>query len=343
MTTENRWNGVRFDPRSLAGHVESLFFIGQDEYAERALWVKATIFAPKGRPGDAQASAWVIGVERSGRIWTVKDSGPWCPESGGCDGWPVDVAGLTVEQDAIDGEVKGQEGASARLDVHFAGPPRPLAMLFHDVLYELPWPRFKLVTPLPQVDFVGGVDHQGVEWSLDGWTGMQGHNWGQRHPDRYAWMFCNAWDGDRDGDRDGDDKLVVEAFALPGGSGPTMRGAFHGGLAGAVVRIGAKDFPFNGALQLVRNRSWVSGLAWGLRAEGPGGRLTCRVWARPERTAGLQYRNPDGTIVMCANSPLASMDLILERPDGTVLHRTSARAVLETAGPFLPSGVGWLL
>ena len=254
MTTENRWNGVRFDSRSVAGHVESFFLIGQDSSAERALWVKATIFAPKGRHGDAQASAWVIGVERSGRTWAVKESVPWCPGSGACDGWPIDVAGMTVGRESIQGEVTGQDGSSVRVDMRFSGQPRALELLFHDALYELPWPRLKLTTPLPRARMKGVVDQPGMQWSLDGWSGMQGHNWGQRHPDRYAWMFCNVWDGDRDRD----DGLVIEAFALPGGAGPTKPGVLCGGLAGALVRVGTQTFGFNGPWQLLRNRSWVS-------------------------------------------------------------------------------------
>ena len=331
---DNRWNRVRFEPTVRGGHVESFFFVGQDPAGERALWIRATILAPKGAPQDAEASAWVVGVERSGRVWGLKDSASWCEGHMPCGRrGPMQAAGLTVTPDRIQGTISGggRLGRGAKLDVTLSERSEErLALLFHDALYELPWPSFKLVTPAVRLSMAGSVEAAGRVWKLDGWTGMQGHNWGRRHADRYGWVFCNTWDGRPD------EALVVEAFSLPG-TGPAHR--LVGGLAGAVVSYQGRTLEFNGPVQLVRNRAWSGALAWGMKAQGRAGRLTLRFWARPERTACLRYRNPDGTQVLCANSPLASADFVLELPDGKVLRRRSARAVLELAGPSPVPGV----
>ena len=36
----------------------------------------------------------------------------------------------------------------------------------------------------------------GREVRVDRAPGMQGHNWGTRHAELYAWAHCNQWDGD---------------------------------------------------------------------------------------------------------------------------------------------------
>ncbi len=333
---DNRWNQVRFVPNRKQGHVESFFFIAQEPSGERALWIKATVLAPKGGAGDAQTSAWLVGFERSGSVWALKDSSLWREGSipSGGNGL-LQAAGLRMTAESIDGTIQGEGQAQgqgpAQIDLAIEErSTRSIALLFHDRLYDLPWPSFKLVSPSVHVVLTGRIDFGGGTWLVHGWRGMQGHNWGRRHADRYGWVFCNAWDG-----RDEDD-LVVEAFSLPG-TGPI--GSLAGGLAGAVVLYQGRTLRFNGPVQLLWNRAWSSALAWGMIARGEAGRMTLRAWARPERTACLRYHNPDGRDVLCANSPLAGADLVLEFPDGRLLRRRSTRAVLELAGPRALPGI----
>ena len=41
-------------------------------------------------------------------------------------------------------------------------------------------------------------ESDGVTVEVDGWRGMQGHNWGTRHTELYAWGHCNDWEGHDD-------------------------------------------------------------------------------------------------------------------------------------------------
>ena len=60
---------------------------------------------------------------------------------------------------------------------------------------EAGFPRFKILTPYPAERFRGRLSVDGKEWVVEGWPGMQGHNWGRAHSERYAWAHCCAFEG----------------------------------------------------------------------------------------------------------------------------------------------------
>ena len=96
-------------------------------------------------------------------------------------------------------------------------------------MYGRGFPRQKLVSPVPSALLSGTLDVQGARWSVEGWPGMIGHNWGEANSEAYAWGHCNAWD-------DGDDVVFEGAsrvvYARVASSSPRPRGALPSATTG---------------------------------------------------------------------------------------------------------------
>src|SRR5262249_42992585 len=77
MATRDQWNAARYQPGTATGHYESWFQRANDPTGARAFWIRYTIFAPRGRPGDAVGELWAIAFDRAAaRITAVKQVHP---------------------------------------------------------------------------------------------------------------------------------------------------------------------------------------------------------------------------------------------------------------------------
>ncbi len=317
------WNESRFVRGDRKGFVESYFFVIAEPRGNRALWIKATVLAPKGAWEDALASAWAIGFDRGARVWAVKESVLWVEARFPGRQFACDVGGLSVRSDMIVGTVRGADGRRVELELDYEVLAGPLVLYPTPLFYTGPWPKMKLVTPVSRLRARGRILVDGSEWRIDDWVGMQGHNWGRAHVPDYTWVFANSWEGG--------EEAVFEAVSasveLPGSGGRGMPAA------AALLRLDGREFRFNRVLQILSNRAWRSGMTWGLEADGPEGRLEVRAWARPEWFAGLTYRNPDGRLVFCTASMVALAELTLEARRGGPRRLRSTAAALEFGSP----------
>src|SRR6185436_15166452 len=74
-----------------------------------------------------------------------------------------------------------------------------------ELLYTTPFPKVKTCTPTPDARFEGEVTIDGERWETSGWRGMQGHNWGRAHAERYAWCHASTWEGE--------DEFILEGMS----------------------------------------------------------------------------------------------------------------------------------
>ena len=100
---------------------------------------------------------------------------------------------LAEDHGASAGELTSGAGR-VRWDLRFDRLPgvlgRPMCLLPTRRLLDAPFPRNKLVTPLPVATFTGHVTWNDETWDIGRWIGMQGHNWGAAHSPEYAWGQC---------------------------------------------------------------------------------------------------------------------------------------------------------
>jgi hypothetical protein len=322
--TRTDLNGVRFDPAARRGHVESYFLKANDPAGERAIWLKATIFVASTEPDRPLAEGWAIAFDRRGgeaRNVAVKHVLPYADasfeRSGLGVGWRVDAADhLSIREGATEGSI-GMRDHRIGWKLRFDGPAEPILPFFSEAMYQAPIPKSKLVSPLPDARFSGEVVIDGVAWNLDGWRGMQGHNWGRGHADLYAWCHVNQWEEDP--------SFVLEGFSAQVRIGPVLTPL----TTIVCVRSGGVAYDFNRPLELFRSTGDVALRRWEFSASSRRAHVEGSVEARTEDMVGLYYPNPDGPMTYCLNSKLARARVRFEAAGQPPVTLTSRAAALE--------------
>jgi hypothetical protein len=320
------WNAVRFDPGTRAGHVESYFFKANEPSGDRAIWVRATISSTTAEPDRPVAEGWAIAFDRRGGVAkhvAVKHVIPYGAASFGDDRlavrWqdrPSSGEGVSMDAEATRGVVRAK-GHEVRWNLGYRGELRPLVPFPTMAMYTGPFPRSKLCTPVPDARFEGEVVVDGERWAVDGWRGMQGHNWGRGHAELYAWCHGNVWKEEPE--------LVLEGM-----SGRVRVGPVLSPMTTLVcVRYRGVVYDFNAPLTLLRAHGDISPRGWTFSAEGKLGRIEGVVEAGAEDMVGLHYPNPDGAMTYCLNTKLASASVRFEPAGRPPITLTSNATALE--------------
>jgi hypothetical protein len=321
-------NAVRYHPLRKRGHVESYFLKFADAAAERALWIKATIFASTEEPDRAIAEGWAIAFDRRGgvsRQIAVKHALPYegasfsDRELGVC--WKIEGKATPPDELSISpGSASGRISLRDHRigwDLRFTKTAPPLVHFPFDVLYTAPFPKMKLCTPLPDARFEGEVIVDGERWAVDGWRGMQGHNWGRGHAPRYAWCHANAWE-------------ESDQFIFEGTSAELHLGPVPMPLATLIcVRDRGVAYDFNTPIALLRSRGDIGLRSFEFSAENEHARIEGTVAADTADFVGLYYPNPDGSMTYCLNATLAHARVRFEVRDERARTFTSRAAALE--------------
>lgn len=332
------YNAVQFDRAKRADHVESYFLKLNEKTGDRALWLKATIFASALEPDRPVAEGWAIAFDRRGSssrhvavkhslpfelasfsdrelaiTWSIPPAAPPLDLSGAPAAPPE---GLRLTDGATSGAIALRTHRIA-WDLRFRGDARPITPLPFEAMYKPSFPTTKIVSPYPDLRFDGEVFVDGERWLIDGWRGMQGHNWGRRHADLYAWSHANVWEED--------DDFILEGFSASVRLGPvrtplmTLVCARHRGVR----------YEWNTPLDIARARGDVSPTRWVFSASGRHGAIEGTLEADKEDMVGLYYPNPHGPMTYCLNTKLARARVRFEARGRPPLLLTSRAAALE--------------
>jgi hypothetical protein len=340
-------NAVRFDPAARRDHVESYFIKVNEPNGDRAVWLKATIFASAREPSRTIAEGWAIAFDRRGgrmRHAAVKHTLPYASTSFSREAlgvrWELpqvaaprtatspDATASEAPQ-ALDtpdsmlinpGATRGaisHRGERVAWDLRFSGSLAPIAPLPFEAMYKPTFPSAKLVTPYPDLRFEGTVTAFGETWSLDGWRGMQGHNWGRRHTDFYAWCHINVWEEEED-------------FILEGMSASVRLGPLQTPLLTLIcARHRGVRYDFNRPIDMARAKGDATLRRWTFSTSGKYGRIEGEVEAETDAMVGLYYANPAGPMTYCLNSKLSRARVRFEAQGRPPLVLTSKAAALE--------------
>jgi len=303
-------DGVRFDPTSSRGHVESYFLKINDPKGERALWVKATILARLF--GAPVAESWAIAFERGKPPLGKKSTVSWESARFSRDAIDVELPTLAMSSSRVRG---AHDGLSFDLAIEDGSAPFVQAPLA--VLYDPRVPTAKVTSPMPNLVARGEIrvgDSQ--TWNVDGWRGLLGHNWGPKHTFAYAWGHCNVWDEPSD--------LVFEGNTGRSRVGPLLLPSTL-----AFVRYGGETHALNHVSELFRNSGSMTFRRWKFSARGPTLSVSGELWAETEDMIGLHYENPDGAMTYCLNTKLASARIAVTPRGGLPFVATSRAAALE--------------
>jgi hypothetical protein len=328
MSVLNDPVGVRFDPSTGKGHVESYFLKANDPSGSRALWLKATIFASSHDPRRAVAEAWAIAFDRDAGHVAVKQMVPFDRARFARQGLEILFDGLRFEPGHTEGEVS-TAGRTIGWNLRFPSETEPLVHYPHGWMYDGPFPSSKLVSPYPDLRLSGDVRVGEARWELREWPGMLGHNWGRRHAHAYAWGHCNLWDEAHG------TGIVFEGLSGRIAVGPVVTPT----LTLLCVRHRGVPHYLNAVMDLVRNKGEFTTRRWKFSGESPEVRLEGEMWGETEDFVGLYYENPDRRKTHCLNSKLASARLSMALMGGPALVLHSRTAALEIGTQSASHGV----
>jgi hypothetical protein len=314
MRIHDQDNLIRWDPGDRSGHVESLFLKANDPKRPRAFWLKYTILA---RPdGRTESYVWAVAFDAARSNVAVRRRYDVLQVEHKSDPFSVTAPDFLLEAGRVSGSV-ASAGHAVRFDLRHTARSWPHRPYPFDRMYDGPFPRFKILTPYPDELFTGSVVVDGELWPVLDWPGMQGHNWGRAHAERYAWAQCSSFEG--------------------------APGTWFEGFS-ARIRLGPVTTPFVTFVTLRHEGRTYSPMTpvalfapvdveharWRFRAPGCGFTLSGELTATVDHMVGLIYENPAGDTASCLNSKLARCRVRLERSGQPPLELTAEHtAALE--------------
>jgi hypothetical protein len=303
------------------GHVESYFLRANDPNRPRAIWLKATVFAPL--EGEAQVESWFLFFDAdrpapiAGRETSPFRSARFAEANGSTH---VFACRLTLDLSArgsARGEVRTPAG-EGRVDLAWEPSPSavgaPLSLLRPRAVREGPFPRSKLLTPFPSLRFSGHIQVGEERIDVRQWLGMQGHNWGREHAFEYAWgqaLFPATAN---------EPEAMVEGFSAR----VRVGGLRTPRVSCLVVRRGEQTLRFDRLFDLWRQEAELDTDRWSLRLLGSDGEARLEMDAAGRPIACLGYRNPDERLSYCFNSKLARVRLQVQPASGAAFACESA-------------------
>ncbi len=330
MTGMERDNLVRWRPMSGRGHVESFFLKANAPVGGRAFWIKFTLFCPPGGPQAARAETWaIVFAGDSGRHVALKESRPAESAELGFERFQLQFGPARLGPGHTRGELAA-DGHEIAWDLHFSESPAPFHPYPAEWLYSGPFPATKLLSPYPDVRFHGELRVDGESLAVSGWRGMQGHNWGPRHTERYVWVHCNAFAGDPP-------DTFFEGLTARVRLGPVLSPP----LTIVCLRHRGEDVFFRHPRFWLNRHVEQGRYFWRFEAQDARHRLSGVFEALRDDLVGLRYDNPDRPPTYCLNSKIASGNLLLETRRGArplALH-APRHAALEIATPDADHGV----
>jgi hypothetical protein len=295
-------NQLRFDPSNTDGHVESYFWRANHPSRPLAIWLKATVLAP--RPSSAVADLWCIVFDGDrDRTWSSRRTVPFAHATFDSD--TIEVAGASFDltrAGAASGEMVDEGGRCAwdlRIQPDGTALGRPLCMFPSRRLISAPFPRSKALTPYSLLNVNGTIEVWGETLEVDAWPGMQGHNWGREHAWQYAWGQCHFQNG------------LGETFATVEGFSGRLRmvGQTTPFISSMIVRRGDREYRFDRLVDVWNQQATVDDYTWHMQLSSADGDASLMMRARPEQMVCLGYHNPDGRLSYCLNSKLAKVQL----------------------------------
>lgn len=308
----SNFNHPRFKPNDPTGHYESWFVRANHPNECKAVWIRYTIFSPKGNPEKAIGELWAIYFDGDKNVHFVSKSE-----------FPIsrcqfDASPLSIrigDSELSDSHLKGKAGNKKGPENFFwdlkISEGSPPLFLFPENLYEGGFPKAKVLVGNPWVRISGKLNVGSEEIKLENWIGSHNHNWGSKHTDRYAWGQVVGFEEESDSFLElATAKLKIGPFWTPA-------------ITPIVFRFRGKDYKLNHPLSGF-GRAKYGYFDWNFSARSPEIQIQGRIFAEPKDFACLQYWNPPGGWKHCLNSKIANAEVFVKRKEDSNFFKLTA-------------------
>lgn len=312
----DRWvlDRAVFAPGQRAGHYESFYQRANHPSRPLAFWLRYTVFAPRGRPGDAVGELWAVFFDgETGEHVVARTELPMARCTFARDRFEVRVGGATLGPGRLDGTAGDLSWALA-----YEGAAPPL-LLLEPGSYDRGFPKAKSLVPLPLARFDGRLAVAGRAVDVGGWVGSQNHNWGSEHTHRYAFGQVAGFDDDPEAFLE---VATVKARVI----GPVTTPW----LTTLVLRHEGHEHSLVAPLVAVRARASYDYAHWDFSSSAGDVTVSGRLRAPREAFVGLRYRNPPGGSKYCLNTKIATAEVtVRERGRAPRTLHAEHRALFE--------------
>ncbi|HUB06054.1 MAG TPA: tocopherol cyclase family protein [Myxococcales bacterium] len=282
-----------------------------------AFWLRYTLDAPD--HGDPHAELWghVFDAREPARSFGLRRRWPLAQLELGGERL-VRIGDAALAEGRATGALDGA-GHELSWDLGFAPSPRALFMMPRGLRGLISGRATNWCVPNPDVRYQGRVTADGRTFDLASAPGQQAHLFGRRHAEAWAWLHCNAFDGDR--------RAVVEAVCATVALGGSRRDVTL-----VYVHHAGKDYLGQALPGALRNRSEreLPEFRFGFRAGGLA--FSGRARGDPAKMLQVAYEDPDGTPSYCCNSELADLSLEIRKGTSAELLVATGTAHLEFGG-----------
>ena len=311
-------NQTVWQPDFKGGHVESYFLKLNDPGQSKALWLKFTLYCPKGKPAATVAEVWGIAFDAAHPEQTTafKETYPVSQVTLARGDFTLRFGASSLEAGRTQGRLKGAGGELA-WNLTFTDGEEPVVPFPLDWMYTRKVPKSKTKTPYPASRFSGTYTLNGETITVNAVPGMQGHNWGSEHSHLYAWSHCSAFDAH------GDDTFF-EGFSSRVKIGPVVTP--H--LSMAVLQLRGKRYVFNDWKAIRSPDIRVQDNQWDFHLLGAQHSLRGSISAPKNQFIALKYYNPDGKLSYCLNSKVAGGFVELLDSRGVIVERLTSRQTI---------------
>jgi len=262
----------------------------------RGYWLRSTYLAPD--RGPFSAGVWFARFDPTDPERTFGILSPSSTWSIAERQFEVRIGDSLMRSGQAEGVVEGG-GHRARWDLRFP-TGEPSWRLLPGWMYGRWAAPTKPISPNVDTRVTGTVEVDGQVERVDAAPAQQGHLWGRRHAERWAWAHCGDFL---------DEEAVVHAVTAQGRRGPFTTPY----LSSIGVRWDGQWIRFT---KMGRARDFGLG-TWRIDMESRRYRLTGRIEAPARALLRARYEDPDGRPRYCHKSEIASARLALfERKAG---------------------------
>lgn len=288
------------------GHYESFYLKAAAPTGGRALWIRHTVHK---RPGAVPtASVWFT-------LFDAEGPGPRAAKAQfGAESLsrPEDAYVRVGETEIGPGRARGRistERLDAEWDLRFTDRHESFHHLPSERMYSGRLPRTKLLSPHPGALWSGTVTVDGESFSVEGWPGMIGHNWGSEHAERWIWIHGAEFEGGEPGDY-----IDVSAGRIKLGPFRTPW------IANGSLVVGGEQYRLGGLGRTYGTEIDAEPTGCEFVIAGKGVTLRGKVEAARESFVGWIYSDPDGGEHNAVNCSIADLEMRVERPSHRHVH-----------------------
>lgn len=184
--------------------------------------------------------------------------------------------------------------------LEFENNNKSLVHFPYTFMYELDFPKNKIVSPLIDTYFNGYFIINNRKINIINRKGMQGHNYGCKHSDNWIWTHCNYFENKSD--------TIFEGISSRLNLGPIKTSP----LTIIYFKHKSKELLFNNVIDLFKNKSILKGLNWKFQAFNSKYLIEGEFYGSENDFVGLNYYNPDNTKVICINSMAINCNIKLK-------------------------------